>query len=56
MSKYRVAVSQNVIQFTTFIVEAESEEEAINNYNEGDIENVEYEPSGDEYIEDVEVI
>ena len=56
MSKYRVIVSKDVIQYTTFVVDAESEEEAINNYDEGDIEDVDYEPSGDEYVESTELI
>lgn len=56
MSKYRVTVSQDVIQFTTFIVDAESEEEAINNYDEGEVEDIEYESSGDEHVESIEII
>ena len=56
MSKYRVVVLKDVIQYKTFVVDAESEEEAINNYDEGEIEDVDYEPSGDEYIESAELI
>lgn len=56
MNKYKVIVSKDVIQFTTFIVDAESEEEAINNYDEGEVEDVEYKSSGDEYVESIEII
>ena len=56
MSKYLVTTSKDVIRYTSYIVEADSQEEAENNWEEGEYSDEWYEPSGDTYIEESEEI
>ena len=56
MSKYLVTTSKDVIRYTSYIVEADSQEEAEENYNEGELSDEWYEPSGDTYVEESEEI
>lgn len=46
MKTYIVEEQVNCIRTITFSINAESEEEALENYPEGEIVNEEYEPSG----------
>ena len=54
MSKYLVTTSKGVIRYITYIVEANSQEEAEENWFEGEITDEWYEPSGDTYVEESE--
>ena len=56
MSKYLVTTSQNVIRYIPYIVEADSQEEAEENWYEGEMADEWYEPSGDTYVEESEEI
>ena len=56
MSKYLVTTSKGVIRYITYIVEANSQEEAEENYDEGELSDEWYEPSGDTYVEESEEI
>ena len=56
MSKYLVTTSKGVIRYITYIVEADSQEEAEENYDEGELSDEWYEPSGDTYVEESEEI
>lgn len=49
MSKYLVSTVRDVEQQTLYEVEADSEEEALDNFYEGEIINVDYDSTGDEY-------
>ena len=54
MSKYLVTTSRDVIRYISYIVEADSQEEAEENYWNGEITDEWYEPSGDTYVEESE--
>lgn len=54
MSKYLVTTVRNMIRYTSYIVEANSQKEAKENYDEGELSDEWYEPSGDTYIEELE--
>ena len=56
MSKYLVTTSRNVIRYISYIVEANSQEEAKENWINGEIADEWYEPSGDTYVEESEEI
>ena len=51
MSKYLVTTSKDVIRYISYIVEANSQKEAEENW-----EDEWYEPSGDTYVEESEEI
>ena len=52
MPKYLVTTSKDVIRYTSYIIEADSQEEAEENYDEGELSDEWYESSGDTYIEE----
>ena len=54
MSKYLVTTSKSVIRYISYIVETNSQEEAEENYWNGEITDEWYEPSGDTYVEESE--
>lgn len=54
MSKYLVTTSRDVIRYISYIVEADSQEEAEENWYDGEITDEWYEPSGDTYVEESE--
>ena len=54
MSKYLVTTSKGVIRYITYIVEANSQEEAEENWEYGEMADEWYEPSGDTYVEESE--
>ena len=56
MSKYLVTTSKGVIRYITYIVEANSQEEAEENCEDGEMADEWYEPSGDTYVEESEEI
>ena len=56
MSKYLVTVSKDVIRYTSYMIEADSQEEAEKNWWEGEMADEWYEPSGDTYVEESEEI
>lgn len=56
MSKYLVTVSKDVIRYTSYIIEADSQEEAEENWREGEMADEWYESSGDTYVEESEEI
>lgn len=56
MSKYLVTTSKRVIRYTSYIVEANSQEEAEENWINGEMEDEWYESSGDTYVEESEEI
>ena len=55
MSKYLVTTSKGVIRYITYIVEANSQE-AEENWEDGEMADEWYEPSGDTYVEESEEI
>ena len=54
MSKYLVTTSRDVIRYISYVVEANSQEEAEENWWDGEIADKWYEPSGDTYVEESE--
>lgn len=56
MSKYLVTTSKRVIRYISYIVEANSQEEAEENWRNGEMEDEWYESSGDTYVEESEEI
>lgn len=56
MSKYLVTTSKRVIRYISYIVEANSQEEAEENWWNGEMEDEWYESSGDTYVEESEEI
>lgn len=56
MSKYLVTTSKRVIRYISYIVEANSQEEAEENWINGEMEDEWYESSGDTYVEESEEI
>ena len=56
MPKYLVVTSKDIIRYTSYTVEADSQEEAEENWEEGEMANEWYESSGDTYVEESEKI
>ena len=56
MSKYLVITSKDVVRYISYIVEANSREEAEENWEDGEMADEWYEPSGDTYVEESEEI
>ena len=56
MSKYLVTTSKKVIRYISYIVEANSQEEAEENWINGEIADEWYESSGDTYVEESEEV
>lgn len=56
MPKYLVTTSKDVVRYLSYVVEANSQEEAEENWCEGELLDEWYEPSGDTYIEELEEI
>ena len=56
MSKYLVTTSKKVIRYISYIVEANSQEEAEENWINGEMVDEWYESSGDTYVEESEEI
>lgn len=56
MSKYLVTTSKDVIKYTSYIVEADSQEEAEENWETGEYSDEWYESFGDTYVEESEEI
>ena len=56
MSKYLVTTSKNVIRYIAYIVEANSQEEAEENWINGEMSDEWYESSGDTYVEESEEV
>ena len=54
MSKYLVTTSKGVIRYISYIVEANSQEEAEENWEGGEMADEWYESSGDTYVEESE--
>ena len=54
MSKYLVITSKDVIRYVSYIVEADSQEEAEENWEEGELADEWYESSGDTYVDESE--
>ena len=56
MSKYLVTTSKDVIKYISYIVEANSQEEAEENWEGGEMADEWYESSGDTYVEESEEV
>lgn len=56
MSKYLVTTSTDVIRYVSYIVEADSQEEAEINCDDGELTDEWYEESGITYVEQSEEI
>ena len=56
MSKYLVTTSKDVIRYISYIVEADSQEKAEENWWEGEMADEWYESSGDTNVEESEEI
>lgn len=56
MSKYLVTTSKGMIRYISYIVEANSQEETEENWEDGEMADEWYEPSGDTYAEESEEI
>ena len=56
MSKYLVTTSKGVIRYISYIVEANSQEEAEENWEDGEMADEWYESSGDTYVEESEEV
>ena len=56
MSKYLVTTGKDVIRYISYIVEANSQEEAEENWENGEMADEWYESSGDTYVEESEEI
>jgi hypothetical protein len=54
MSKYLVTTSKKVIRYISYVVEANSQEEAEENWKNGEMADEWYESSGDTYVEESE--
>ena len=54
MSKYLVTTNRDMIRYISYIVEANSQEEAEENWEDGEITDEWYEPSGDTYVKESE--
>lgn len=55
MPKYLVITSKDVVRYISYIVEADSQE-AEENWEDGEMADEWYEPSGDTYVEESEEI
>lgn len=56
MPKYLVTTSKDVVKYISYIVEANSQEEAEENWENGEMADEWYESSGDTYVEESEEI
>ena len=56
MSKYLVTTSKGVIRYISYIVEANSQEAAEEDWEDGEMADEWYEPSGNTYVEESEEI
>lgn len=56
MPKYLVITSKDVVRYISYIVEADSQEEAEENWEDGEMADEWYEPSGDTHVEESEEI
>ena len=56
MSKYLVTTGKDVVRYISYIVEANSQKEAEENWLEGEMADEWYESSGDTYVEESEEI
>ena len=56
MPKYLVTTSKDVIRYISYIVEANSQEEAEENWWEEEMADEWYESSGDTYVEESEEV
>lgn len=56
MPKYLVTTSKDVIRYTSYVVEANSQEEAEENWRRGEMADEWYESSGDTYVEESEEV
>lgn len=56
MPKYLVTTSKDVIRYISYVVEANSQEEAEENWEKGEMADEWYESSGDTYVEESEEI
>ena len=56
MPKYLVTTSKDVIKYISYIVEANSQEEAEENWENGEMADEWYESSGDTYVEESEEV
>ena len=56
MPKYLVITSKDVVRYISYIVEADSQEEAEENWEDEEMADEWYEPSGDTYVEESEEI
>lgn len=56
MPKYLVTTSKDVIRYISYVVEANSQEEAEESWWQGEMADEWYESSGDTYVEESEEI
>jgi hypothetical protein len=56
MPKYLVTTSKDVIRYISYVVEANSQEEAKENWWRGEMADEWYESSGDTYVEESEEV
>lgn len=56
MPKYLVTTSKDVIRYISYVIEANSQEEAEENWGQGEMADEWYESSGDTYVEESEEI
>lgn len=56
MPKYLVTTSKDVIRYISYVVEANSQEEAEENWQRGEMADEWYESSGDTYVEESEEV
>ena len=56
MPKYLVITSKDVVRYISYIVEADSQEEAEENWWRGEMADEWYESSGDTYVEESEEV
>lgn len=56
MPKYLVITSKDVVRYISYIVETNSQEEAEENWEDGEMADAWYESSGDTYVEESEEI
>ena len=56
MPKYLVITSKDVVRYISYIVEADSQEEAEENWEDGEMADEWYESSGDTYVEESEEV
>ena len=54
MPKYLVITSKDIVRYISYIVEADSQEEAEENWEDGEMADEWYESSGDTYVEESE--